>query len=390
MSLARCFNIDDLRRAARRRVPRGIFEFVDRGAEDEVALANNCQAFRRLKLAPRVMRDVSGRSARTTLFGKSIDMPLVIAPTGAAGLLWHQGEVALAKAAAAAGVPFTLSTGSMTAMETVAEKAGGQLWFHLNMWQDRDLSLELIQRVISARYEVLVLTVDAIVPPRREYNQRNGFSLPFSPQPRAIVDMLMHPGWLGGVLGRYVAAGGLPTYENYPEKLRVPVTNSPQALLALRNDSLTWEDVDHIRSLWKGPLVIKGIQHADDARLALDHGANGIVVSNHGGRNLDSALAPIDILPSVVQAVGGKTTILMDGGIRRGSDIAKAVARGADAVQIGRPTLYGVAVAGEAGAAKALHFLRSELSLTMAYLGRNTVRELDETIFGYATVGHLQ
>jgi isopentenyl diphosphate isomerase/L-lactate dehydrogenase-like FMN-dependent dehydrogenase len=382
MSLAHCFNIADLRLAAQKRLPRGIFEFVDRGAEDELALANNCEAFRRLRLAPRVMRDVSGRSARTVLFGKTVDMPLVIAPTGAAGLLWHQGEVALAKAAAAAGIPFTVSTGSMTAMETVSERAGGQLWFHLNMWRDRDLSFELIERVIAARYEVLVLTVDAVVPPNREYNQRNGFSLPFSPKPRAIVDMLWHPRWLAGVLGRYAMAGGLPTYQNYPEKLRVPVTKNPQTLLALRNDSLTWEDVNHIRSIWKGPLVIKGIQHPDDARLALDHGADGIVVSNHGGRNLDSALAPVDILPSVVKAVGGKTTILMDGGIRRGSDIAKTIALGADAVQIGRATLYGVAVAGEAGAAKALAFLRAELSQTMAYLGRNAVSELDGTVFG--------
>lgn len=390
MSLARCFNIADLRLAARKRLPRGIFEFVDRGAEDEIALADNCAAFRRLKLSARVMRDVSGRSAKTVLFGRTIDMPLVIAPTGAAGLLWHQGEVAIARAAAAAGVPFTLSTGSMTAMETVSERAGGQLWFHLNMWRDRDLSFELIERVIAARYEVLVLTVDAIVQPNREYNQRNGFSLPFSPKPRAIADMLLHPRWLAGVLGRYLAAGGLPTYENYPEKLRVPVTNSPQTLLALRNDSLTWQDVGHIRSLWKGPLVIKGIQHPDDASLALDHGADGVVVSNHGGRNLDSALAPVDILPSVVKAVGGKTTILMDGGIRRGSDIAKAIALGADAVQIGRPTLYGVAVAGEAGAAKALGFLRSELSLTMAYLGRTCIGEIDATVFGGETPGRLQ
>jgi len=390
MSLARCFNIADLRQAAQKRLPRGIFEFVDRGAEDEIALANNCAAFRRLKLSPRVMRDVSARSAKTVLFGKTIDMPLVIAPTGAAGLLWYQGEVAIAKAAATAGIPFTLSTGSMTAMETVSERAGGQLWFHLNMWRDRDLSFELIERVIAARYEVLVLTVDAVVQPNREYNQRNGFSLPFSPRPRAIADTLTHPRWLVGVLGRYVAAGGLPRYENYPQRLRVPVMNNPQTLLALRNDSLTWKDVNHIRSLWKGPLVIKGIQRPDDARLALDHGADGVVVSNHGGRNLDSALAPIDILPSVAKAVGGKTTILMDGGIRRGSDIAKAIALGADAVQIGRPTLYGLAVAGEAGAARALGFLHSELSLTMAYLGRTSVKEIDGTVFGDEALGHIQ
>lgn len=390
MTLSRCFNIADLRAAAQRRLPRGIFEFVDRGAEDEIALAGNRDAFRRLKLVPRVMRDVSGRTAETSLFGKPVAMPLVIAPTGAAGLLWHQGEVALARAAASAGIPFTVSTGSMTAMETIADRAGGQLWFHLNMWRDRDLSFELIERVIAARYEVLVLTVDAVVPPNREYNQRNGFALPFSPRPRAVADMLMHPRWLVGVLGRYAARGGLPAYENYPARLRVPVTNGSQALLALRNDSLTWEDVDHIRALWKGPLVIKGIQHADDARLAVDHGADGVVVSNHGGRNLDSARAPLDILPSVVRAVGDRTTVLMDGGVRRGSDIAKAIARGAHAVQIGRATLYGVAVAGEAGAAKALGFLRSELGLTMAYLGCTSVADLDVRIFDDEGMGRPQ
>ncbi len=380
MRLADCQNVADLRAAAAGRLPRGIFEFVDRGSEDEIALGENREAFRRIKLIARVMRDVSGRSSATTLFGRPASMPLVIAPTGAAGLLWHRGEVALARAAAAQGVPFTVSTGSMTSLETVAAEAGGRLWFHLNIWRERELSLELVGRAAAAGYEVLVVTVDAVVPPNREYNRRNGFALPFSPGPRAVADMLRRPGWLLRVLGRYVAGGGLPAMENYPARLRGPVTGGSPALLVLRNDSLTWEDVGHIRAMWKGPLVVKGIQHADDARAAVDHGADGIVVSNHGGRNLDSALAPIDLLPAVAEAVGDRTTVLVDGGIWRGSDIAKALARGAHAVQIGRATLYGVAAGGEEGAAMALSFLHSELDRTMAYLGCNTVAELDRRI----------
>jgi isopentenyl diphosphate isomerase/L-lactate dehydrogenase-like FMN-dependent dehydrogenase len=370
------YNIADLRETARRRLPKGIFEFVDRGSEDEVALRNNRTAFERIKLKPRTLVDVSARSQEITLFGHAQKMPIAIAPTGTAGLMYYQGEIELARAAAAAGIPFTLATGSMTAMETVAAQAGGRLWFQLYMWPDRSLSHRLVERAKAAGYHALVVTVDGAASGNREYNLRNGFTVPFSFTRRNVTDVLMHPGWMLAVLARYVFTTGMPRYENYPSELRNKITARPMGKSMLRNDSLTWDDLRMLRKIWPHTLIVKGILHPRDAILAADCGADGVIVSNHGGRNLDSSMAPIDVLPEVVDAVGKRITVIVDSGFRRGSDVVKALALGAKAVLTGRPTLYGTAVAGEAGAARAIGIFREEIDRVLALLGCPSIAAL--------------
>jgi isopentenyl diphosphate isomerase/L-lactate dehydrogenase-like FMN-dependent dehydrogenase len=370
------FNIADLREMARRRLPKGLFEFVDRGTEDEVSLRNNRAVFERIRFKPRTLVDVSGRSQEVTLFGERHKMPVGIAPTGTAGLWWHEGETALARAAAEAGVPFTLATGSMTAMEKVAEQAGGTLWFQLYMWPDRSLSHKLVERAKAAGYEALVVTVDGVVPGNREYNLRNGFTIPFSFTRRNVTDVLMHPGWLVRVLGRYVLTTGMPRYENYPSELRAKITARPMGRATLRNDSLNWDDLRALRKLWSQPLIVKGILHPQDAVLAADCGADGVVVSNHGGRNLDGAISPIEALPGVVEAVGKRVTVLVDSGFRRGTDVVKALALGARAVLLGRATLYGIGAGGPAGAARALAIFHEEIDRVLALIGCRGVSEL--------------
>ena len=372
---AECHNIHDLREIARKRLPRGLFEFVDRGTEDEVALRNNREAFERIKLSMRNLVDVAGRNQEVTLFGVRHKMPIAIAPTGCAGLMWHEGELELAKAAAAAGIPFSLATGALTSMEKITEIAGGTLWFQLYMWPDRSLSHKLVQRAEAAGYKALLVTVDGVVSPNREYNLRNGFTIPFSFTRRNVVDVMSHPGWLMGVLAKYMMTTGMPRYENYPTELKAKMTAQPMGKSMMKNDSLNWDDLRALRKLWPHTLILKGVMHPQDALMAAECGADGVIVSNHGGRNFDSALAPIEVLPHVAEAVGKRVTVLVDSGFRRGSDVVKALALGAKAVLVGRPTLYGTTVGGEAGAARALKIFRDEIDRTIAYLG---YRSLDE------------
>lgn len=383
-NLSRCFNIADLREAARRRLPKGIFEFVDRGAEDEVALRDNRQAYRNLKFSPHVLVDVSERTTETTLFGKKLALPMAVAPTGAAGLCWFEGELQLAKAAAKSGVPFAMATGSITAMEKIAQEAGshvgGQLWMQLYMWRDRNLSYELVKRAHRAGWEALLLTVDTAVGPNREYNARNGFSLPFQFNTRAVCDMALHPSWTIGVMGAYLRDRGMPRHENYPAEFQRSITSDAGNRTAMRNDSLCFEDINRLRDIWPGTLIIKGVMRADDAVRCAEMGADGIIVSNHGGRNLDSAPPTLEILPEIAAAVGERVPIILDSGIRRGSDIVKALALGAKAVLTGRATLYGTAAGGEAGAARAISILRKEMDTVMAFVGRNRVDELGPDI----------
>ncbi|MDR5769899.1 alpha-hydroxy acid oxidase [Caballeronia sp. LZ028] len=370
------YNIEDLRVLARRRVPKGVFEFVDRGSEDEVALRNNRDAFERIKLVPRTLVDVSRRTTATELFGHRLAMPVAVAPTGVAGLMWYQGELELARAAAAAGIPFTLATGSMTAMETIASEAPGRLWFQLYMWPDRAMSHALVERARLAGFEALVVTVDGVVAGNREYNMRNGFTVPFTYTKKNIFDVLRHPRWMIGVLGRYMMNNGLPRYENYPTELKNRITAAPVGKGMMRNDSLTWDDLRELRRRWPHTLIVKGIMHPRDALLARACGADAVVVSNHGGRNVDSTQAPIDALPRIADAVGNDLIVLMDSGVRRGSDVVKALALGAKAVMIGRPTLYGTAVSGAAGAGRAIGIFREEIDRMLAHLGCATVNEV--------------
>ncbi len=372
----KAYNIFDLRDIAMKRVPRGFFEFVDRGTEDEISLKNNRTVFDRIRFRTRTFVDVSKRTQDTTLFGVKHKMPVVIAPTGVAGLLWHEGEIKLAKAARAAGIPFTLATGSITAMERVADEAGGDLWFQLYLWPDRAMSHELVNRAKAAGYKTLVVTVDGVSSGNREYNMRNGFTLPFSFSLKNMWDMTTHPRWLMGVMARYLLTTGMPMYANYPASARAKMTKGPVGRSSLRTDSISWADLDALRKIWPGKLIVKGILDPQDAMTAVDHGADGIDVSNHGGRNLDGIVSPIEVLPEIADAVGKRATIFMDSGIRRGSDIVKALALGANAVMVGRSTLYGVAAGGEGGAARGLQIYRDEIHRNMALLGCNTIDEI--------------
>ncbi len=370
-------NIDDYRRQAMKMLPKGLFEFVHRGTEDELALRNNRAAFERLQLVPRTLVDVSGRDASLEVLGKRWSFPLAVAPTGAAGLMWYQGEVALAKAAAAAGVPFTVATGSLTSMERVAQEAGGNLWFQLYIWPDKQASYGLVERAERAGYEALVVTVDTAVTSNREYNVRNGFTIPFRFSSKNIVDVLRHPGWMMQVLARYMVTTGMPQYENYPAEMRSRVTAAPMGKAMKKTDSLTWEDLRQLRAIWPRKLIVKGILDPRDALAAIDAGANAVIVSNHGGRMLDSSIAPLHALPGIAQAVAGRVPVLLDGHIRRGSDIVKARALGATAVLAGRPTLYGVAVDGEEGARHVLKLLHEETVRVMGLIGRPTLSAID-------------
>ena len=365
------YNIADLREIARGRLPKGVFEFIDRGTEDEVSLRDNRAAFESIKLSPRTLVDVSNRSQEVTLFGRVQKMPIAIAPTGSAGLTWHEGEIALARAAAKAGIPFTLATGSMTAMEKVAQQAGGTLWFQLYMWPDRSLSHKLVERARAAGFEGLVVTVDSPVPPSREYNLHNGFTIPFSLTRRNVTDILTHPRWLFGVLMRYLLTTGMPRYENYPTEVKNRITALPMGRSMMLNDSLTWDDLRVLRKLWPGKLMAKGILRADDAKLAADCGADAVIVSNHGGRVVDGTRAPIEVLPEIVDAVGRRIAVIVDSGFRRGSDVIKALALGANAVFIGRSTLYGTAVGGEAGATRAINLFYEEIDRVMGKVDRS-------------------
>jgi isopentenyl diphosphate isomerase/L-lactate dehydrogenase-like FMN-dependent dehydrogenase len=370
------YNIEDLRLIAKRKLPRGIFEFVDRGAEDEVALRNNRAAFEDIKLKTHVLADVSSRSLETRIFGKTIKMPLAISPTGTAGLLSYGGEVGLAKAAAKAGIPCTLATNAMTPMEEIAQEAGGELWFQLYMWSDKELSLKFVERVKSVGFETLIVTVDGPVPPNREYNHRNGFEVPLKYTPRLLAQLVAKPGWLATCLAQQFIRRGVPKFENYPPELMDSLMSKSFKRSILKNDSLHWDDLKTLRDAWPGNLIVKGILNGDDAEAAADCGADGVIVSNHGGRYLDSSVAPIQILPEIAARVAGRITVIVDSGFRRGSDVIKALALGADLVMAGRPTLYGAAAAGEAGAYRALEIFAEEMNRVMGQLGLRTVGEI--------------
>ena len=373
-----CYNIADLRKRARRRLPRGIWEYAERGTEDETGMARNRAAFERVTFRPRVLRGVQDVDTGTEIFGKPLPFPLALAPTGAAGLLWHKGDLALARAAAAAGVPFTISSASTMDLEEIAA-AGGRLWFQLYYWEDRSLSHDVVDRAHANGCEALFITLDMPVPPNREYIHRSGFGTPFRLNARNTLDVLTHPGWLAGVMGRYALEGGVPSQANLPDRLRARITKGAPPGALFKQDDLDWDAIKVLRDRWPGKFVLKGILHPEDAELALALGADGVVVSNHGGRALDSSMATIDALPDIVAAVGGRMTVFLDSGVRRGSDVIKAVALGADAVLAGRAPLYGLAAAGEPGVARALDLLRAETARIMAMLGARSMAEVDSS-----------
>ncbi len=372
--LARARNIADLRELARRRVPGLAFEYVEGGAEDESSLRGNRAAFERLRLVPNTLIDTSGRQLRATILGTASAAPLVIAPTGLNNMLNAGGDLALARAAAQRGIPYTLSSLSTTRLEEVATRAGGRLWLQLYVLKDRAIARDLMQRAAAAGYEALVFTTDANVFGSREWDQRN-FRSPGKPTLRAALDALRHPRWIYEVLVR----NGMPRFRNV-EAFLPPGAGSAvggsTVLPGLFEATITWDDIDWIRQFWRGKLLIKGVLTVRDAERARALGCDGIVLSNHGGRQLDYCVAAIDMLPEVAAAVGGRLSVLIDGGFRRGTDIVKALALGAEAVLLGRATLYGLGAGGEAGVARALEILTTETDRTLGLLGCNSVSEL--------------
>lgn len=376
-SSVEAYNLADLRALAKRVLPKGLFEYVDRGTENEVALRTMRGALENVMFQPRVLVDVSARTTHTDFFGERSAMPVAVAPTGAAGLLWFDGEIEIARAARNMGIPFILSTASIVSMERVAAEAGGRLWFQLYMWPDRKMSMELVERAKNSGYEALIVTADTPVSPNREYNKRNGFSLPMRISPRNAVDVALHAGWFLKVFARYMLRSGIPTLENYPASMRARLN---QAQSIVECDSLNWDDLKSLRKRWDGPLIVKGILRADDAQRAHDCGADAIVVSNHGGRNLDASVPPFTVLPEIVDRVGKHIDVFVDGGISRGSDVVKAVALGAKGALVGRAPLWGVAVDGEPGARLALQILRDEIDRVLAFTGAPSIQALDRSL----------
>jgi L-lactate dehydrogenase (cytochrome) len=375
--MTRLVTVEDFRRAARQRLPRAVFDFVEGGAGDELTIRRNRAAFERLQFRPRVLVDVSKRDQATTVLGQRIDSPVLIAPTGMVGLCWRRGEIAAARAAARMGTIYTLSTHASASIEDVAAGATGPLWFQLYVWQNRDLTRSFVERARAAGYRALVLTVDVPLVSTRERDVRNGFTIPPRLTLHNALDTLRRPRWIRNVLlGPRLTLANLVGAPGAPRTDLITLGGVANRQV---DPSVTWRDLEWFRGLWPGPLLLKGVLTVDDARLALDHGVDGLIVSNHGGRQLDGAPASAEALPEIADAVGGRLELLLDGGIRRGADVVKALALGARAVMIGRPYLYGLAVAGQAGVERILGLLRDEIDKTLGLLGVPRAAELDRS-----------
>ena len=372
-NLARAVNIEDLRVRAKRRLPRASFDFFDGGAEDEVTLRENRAAFERVRLLPRVLVDVSKVDTVIDLLGKRSALPLAIAPTGGISAGRYGAELILARAAKAVGVPFTMATPSAFTIEKVAEEVGGRLWFQLYAVRDRAFRSRLVNRAKSAGYEAILVTVDLPVSGKRERDPRNGFHTPYSPNWRNSKDVVFKPAWALDMM-----RNGLPGMANL-EGYRFSAPSGTDIVTAVGREmdaGLDWEYIKELRNEWPGKLLLKGVERADDAERAAAVGCDGVVVSNHGGRQLDGAAATLDALPAIASAVGNRMAVLLDGGVRRGVDILKARALGAQAVLTGRATLFGAMAAGEPGALRALEILSSELVRAMQLCGVRSSAEI--------------
>ena len=374
MDIQRADSIDALRELARRRLPRPVFDFIDGAADDEVTVRRNREDLAAVELAPRILRDVSRRDLQTEILGKSVGFPLIIGPTGLPAMGWPRADAALARAATAFNVPFVISTPASMRLEDVADAApGARLWFQLYIYKDRELASSLIRRARACGVEALVLTVDTPVLGWRRRDHRNGFTVPLRPSLGLALELVRHPGWT-----LQVARHGAPRTQHFVQAGKASSVNSLGRLAASNMDaSVTWDDIRWLRDQWPGPLVIKGVLGAEDAAMAVDAGAQAVLVSNHGGRQLDGTPSTLSALREVVAAVGGRAELYMDGGVRQGADLAKVVALGATAAAVGRATLYGVAAGGEAGARQALSILHTEYDRCLALLGCATTRGLD-------------
>ncbi len=372
-------SVADYEAAACRRLPRCISGFVQGGTEDGRSVRENRRAFDDWVFRPRGLNNVSERNTSTVLWGKEYSMPLGIAPTGLAALVAHDGDLQLARAAKNARVPFIISGSSSVPLEELQAQAPGS-WYQAYFPGDRERIARILQRLLSANIEILVVTIDTCVAANRENNARLDFNIPFRLTPRLLLDGMTHPRWSMGVFARTLIARGVPRFANLYEEIGTPITVDPPQGFRTGRDRLTWSDIAWLRDQWPGRLVLKGVSHPADAERAAAVGVDAVMVSNHGGRQLDGALAPLHALSDVVRAVPAAMPVLMDGGVRRGTDVLKALALGAAMVFVGRPTLYGLAVQEQAGVSAVLHIMQQELDRDMALLGCASIGEVSREL----------
>jgi L-lactate dehydrogenase (cytochrome)/(S)-mandelate dehydrogenase len=385
----RAISVAAMRELARETLPRPVFDFADGGAEDEQTLRRNEAAFNDLDLLPRPLSGSPGRDLSVELFGRKLKLPVIVGPTGLGGLFWPDGERCAARAAAAAGTAYCLSHGSVCTLEQLAETGASPRWMQVFIYRDRGFTRELTERAGQAQYDALVLTTDNQMLGNRERDLRNGFTIPPRFRLANLAAMVPKAPWLWRMRRE------LPriTFGNYLRPGEsADIKTLAGRMASLLDPAMSWGDVDELRKLWSGPLILKGILHPDEAKAAVAHGVDGIIVSNHGGRQLDGAAASLDALPAILDAVGGRIPVLVDGGIRRGSDVVKALALGAKACLIGRPQLFGVAVAGEAGVARVLEIFAQEIDRAMGLCGVTRIDQIDKSLLlphriGPASIG---
>ena len=373
-ALRRILSLDDFEIAARAHLPRPIFAYVSGATERNASRADNAAAFAELGFVPRILNDVSHRSTQATLFGETYSMPFGIAPMGLEALTAYRGDLVLARAAQAANIPMVMSGTSLIRLEEVAAQSP-RTWFQAYVPGDPKRIAPLIDRVAAAGFRTLMVTVDVAVLPNRENNVRAGFSTPLRPSVRLAWDGLVRPRWLFGTFLRTLVSHGMPYFENSFAERGAPILSRTVERDFSHRDHLNWDHFAQIRRQWKGPLVVKGILDVEDARRARENGADGIVVSNHGGRQLDGSVSPLRVL-AAIRAASGDMTVMMDGGIRRASDVLKALALGAQFVWVGRPFNYAAAIAGEEGVAHAIAILGAEIHRDMGLAGITTLAEM--------------
>ena len=377
MKRTRAVTVADLRSLAKSNLPKSVFEFIDGGANDERTLHANMLDLARIGFAPRILTDVSTRCQSVQILGQEYSSPLIFGPTGLSGLLWPHGDAATARATAAAGIGFCLSTNSNGSIEQVVRQGRPDFWFQLYIQRDRAMVRNLVDRAAAAGCPVLCVTVDLPIQGPRERDERNGFTVPPRLQLGDVVDYAKRPGWIWRMAtGPRITFANLERAGGNESNLKTLVEH----ISAQFDQTVTWKEIDWLKSIWPGKMAIKGILHPQDARLAVEHGIDAVIVSNHGGRQLDGAPSAISALPGIVEAVDGRAEVLMDGGIRRGSDVVKAMALGARGCLIGRAGLYGLAANGEGGVLRAIEILQKEIDVTLALLGQPDITKINRSV----------
>jgi len=372
-ALAACHNIDELRSLAARRVPKLLFDFIDGGAEDEVTLRRSSSGFSDYQLVPHNFVDVSEIDISTEVMGRKIDAPLIVSPTGLAKLFHHTGEESLAPAAGVHNIPYTMSSASSTSIEGVGNLTSGPKWFQIYVWKDRAIVRDFIDRCKGAGFSALCLTVDVPITGNRERDVRNGLAMPLKMTPAIAFDMLRKPAWLYNAITH-----PMPTLANLVDRAEgdTSMANLSRYTEEQLDKAISWDDAAEIKEQWDGPLGIKGVLRAEDADRAAEMGFDAVIISNHGGRQLDHAPAPIDVLPEIAEAVDGRCQIILDGGVRRGTDVLKALCLGATACMAGRPYLFGLGAGGQAGVERAMEILKGEIHRDLMLLGCAKVTDL--------------